>query len=170
MLLVSLLTLSRYAWLVTNVSLAGDHLHEKLLFTWLSLLMSFMTSLCAVLFPTRYLGCGLSQFLRIFVPTLIYCFLCFLQTDCEQPATTGYKVSESTFTGSSVSVECDNAIGYFGAPTPGIITCMITGWDQSSFSGCTLKGKLAFNSLDKLYGYKLVKTVIRECLPFVDLV
>ena len=39
-----------------NVRLAGDHLYGKLLFTWLSLVMSTMVSFCAVLFPTRYLG------------------------------------------------------------------------------------------------------------------
>ena len=35
--------------------LAGDHLYGKLLFTWLSLVMSMMVSFCAVLFPTRCL-------------------------------------------------------------------------------------------------------------------
>ena len=39
-----------------NVRLAGDHLYGKLLFTWLSLVMSMMVSFCAVLFPTRCLG------------------------------------------------------------------------------------------------------------------
>ena len=39
-----------------NVRLAGDHLFGKLLFTWLSLVMSMMVSFCAVLFPTRCLG------------------------------------------------------------------------------------------------------------------
>ena len=39
-----------------NVRLAGDHLYWKLLFTWPSLLVSMMVSLCAVLFPTRCLG------------------------------------------------------------------------------------------------------------------
>ena len=38
------------------VRLAGDHLCGKLLFTWLSLVMSMTVSFCAVLFPTRYLG------------------------------------------------------------------------------------------------------------------
>ena len=33
-----------------------DSLYGKLLFTWLSLVMSLMASLCAVLFPTRCLG------------------------------------------------------------------------------------------------------------------
>ena len=34
-----------------NVRLAVDHLYGKLLFTWLLLVMSFMASFCAVLFP-----------------------------------------------------------------------------------------------------------------------
>ena len=34
-----------------NVRLAGDHQNGKLLFTWLSLVMSFMVSFCAVFFP-----------------------------------------------------------------------------------------------------------------------
>ena len=38
------------------IDLAGDHLYGKLLFTWLSLVMSMMVSFCAVLFPTRCLG------------------------------------------------------------------------------------------------------------------
>ena len=33
-----------------NVRLAGDHLYGKLLFTWVSLLMSLMVSFCAVFF------------------------------------------------------------------------------------------------------------------------
>ena len=39
-----------------NVRLAGGHLYGKLLFTWLSLVMSMMVFFCAVLFPTRCLG------------------------------------------------------------------------------------------------------------------
>ena len=39
-----------------NVGLAGDHLFGKLLFTWLSLVVSMVMSFCAVLFPTRCLG------------------------------------------------------------------------------------------------------------------
>ena len=35
---------------------AGDHLNEKLLFTWLSLVMSMMVSIPAVIFPTRCLA------------------------------------------------------------------------------------------------------------------
>ena len=38
------------------VRLAGDHLYWKQLFNWLSPVMSFMESFCAVLFPTRCLG------------------------------------------------------------------------------------------------------------------
>ena len=37
-------------------SLADDHLCGKLLFTWLSLVVSMLVSFCAVLFPTRCLG------------------------------------------------------------------------------------------------------------------
>ena len=36
---------------MSNVRLAGDHLYGKYLFTWLSLVMSLMVSLCAALFP-----------------------------------------------------------------------------------------------------------------------
>ena len=39
-----------------NVRLAGDHLFGKLLFTWLSLVVSIVMSFCAVLFPKRCLG------------------------------------------------------------------------------------------------------------------
>ena len=39
-----------------NVRLAGDHLYGKLLFSWLSIVMSLIVSLSAVLFPTRYVG------------------------------------------------------------------------------------------------------------------
>ena len=39
-----------------NVRLAGDYLYGKLLFTWLSLVMSMIVSFCAALFPTRCLG------------------------------------------------------------------------------------------------------------------
>ena len=41
------------------VRLAGDHLYGKLLFTWLSLVISLMVSFCALPFPTRCLGCDL---------------------------------------------------------------------------------------------------------------
>ena len=33
-----------------NVRLAGDHVYGKYLFTWLSIVMSLLVSLCAVLF------------------------------------------------------------------------------------------------------------------------
>ena len=39
-----------------NVRLADNHLYGKKLFTWLSLVVSLLMSLCAVLFPMRYLG------------------------------------------------------------------------------------------------------------------
>ena len=39
-----------------NVRLAGGYLYEKPLFTWLSLVVSLMASLSAVLFPTGCLG------------------------------------------------------------------------------------------------------------------
>ena len=42
--------------LLLNVRLASDHMHGKLLFTWLSLVMLMIVSFCAVLFPTRCLG------------------------------------------------------------------------------------------------------------------
>ena len=40
----------------TNVRLAGDHLYEKFLVTWLSLVMSLMVSFDVVLFSVRCLG------------------------------------------------------------------------------------------------------------------
>ena len=45
---------NRYKKLL-NVTLAGDHMYGKLLFTWLSLVMSMMVSVCAEFFPTRCL-------------------------------------------------------------------------------------------------------------------
>ena len=42
-----------------NVRLAGDPMFGKSLFTWLSVMMSLNMSFCAVLFPTRCLGCDL---------------------------------------------------------------------------------------------------------------
>ena len=39
-----------------NVRLDGDHLYGKLLFFWLSLVMSLMVSFCAVPFPMRCHG------------------------------------------------------------------------------------------------------------------
>ena len=41
---------------MVNARLAGDNLNGKLLFTWLSLVMSLMVSFCAVIFPMRCLG------------------------------------------------------------------------------------------------------------------
>ena len=38
-----------------DVRLAGGHLYGKQLFTWLSLMVSLMTSFCAVLFPLNVL-------------------------------------------------------------------------------------------------------------------
>ena len=60
-----------------NVTLAGDHLYGKQLFTWLSLLMSLMASFCDVLFPHEMSwirsGTLLNQFLGVFLPILSYC-------------------------------------------------------------------------------------------------
>ena len=39
-----------------NVRLASGHLYGKQLFTWLSLVLSLVTSFCVVLCPTRCLG------------------------------------------------------------------------------------------------------------------
>ena len=39
-----------------NVRLTADHLYGKLLFTWLSLVVSMIVSFCAVLFPMECLG------------------------------------------------------------------------------------------------------------------
>ena len=38
-----------------DVRLSGDHLYGKLLFIWLSLVMSLMVLFCNVPFPMRYL-------------------------------------------------------------------------------------------------------------------
>ena len=38
-----------------NVILAGEHLYGKLLFTWLSLMVSMMVSFCAASFPRDFL-------------------------------------------------------------------------------------------------------------------
>ena len=58
-----------------NVRLAGDHLYRKLLFTWLSLVLSLMVSFCAVPFPTRCLGCDLDLIESVSegFPTYFYC-------------------------------------------------------------------------------------------------
>ena len=61
-----------------NVRLAAYHQYEKLLFTWLSLMMSLMMSFCAdfslEIFWMRF-GTELSQFLRVFLSTLARLFL-----------------------------------------------------------------------------------------------
>ena len=53
-----------------NVILAGGHLYWKQLFTWLSLVVSFMASFVLSFFPAGCLGWDmglkLSQFLRNF--------------------------------------------------------------------------------------------------------
>ena len=64
-----------------NVRLAGDHLYEKWLFTWLSLVMYLMVSYLCCLFPhemswMRY-GTKLSQFLRNVLPSFKYVFIPF---------------------------------------------------------------------------------------------
>ena len=53
-----------------NVRLAGDHLYGKLLFTWLSLLMSLC---CPFPHEMSWMRSGtyLSQFLRVFLLTFI---------------------------------------------------------------------------------------------------
>ena len=67
-----------------NIRLAGDHQYGKLLFTWLSLVISLMVSFCAVFFHDMSWmksGTELSLFLRVFLPTiysltrvLMFCF------------------------------------------------------------------------------------------------
>ena len=57
-----------------NVRLAGDHLHEKWLFTWQSLMMSLLVSYSVLVLYSHKLswlrsGIELSQFLRISLPT-----------------------------------------------------------------------------------------------------
>ena len=59
-----------------NVRLAGDHLYGKLLFTWLSLVMSLMVFFVLSIFPRDVLDAiwdliesYFSQFLRVFPPT-----------------------------------------------------------------------------------------------------
>ena len=46
---------NKWGWLF-SVRLAGDHLFGRLLFAWLSLVMSVVVSFCAVLFPAGCLG------------------------------------------------------------------------------------------------------------------
>ena len=59
-----------------NVGLAGVHPYAKWLFTWLSLVMSFMVSYLVLSFFFNEMswvrsGTELSQFVRIFLPTFI---------------------------------------------------------------------------------------------------
>ena len=57
-----------------NVRLAGDHQYGKLLFTWLSLVMSLMVPFCGVVFKRDVLmgsGTELSQYLRVFLSTFV---------------------------------------------------------------------------------------------------
>ena len=59
-----------------NVRLAGDHVYGKWLFTWMSLVMSlivshFVLSLSLEMSWMRS-GTELSQFLGIFLPTLLF--------------------------------------------------------------------------------------------------
>ena len=48
-----------------NVRLADDHLYGKLLFTWLSLVMSLMVSFVLSLFPRDVLDEGGSSYLLL---------------------------------------------------------------------------------------------------------
>ena len=41
--------------MMLDIRLSDDQLYVKLLFSWLSLVVSVMLSFCAVLFPTRIL-------------------------------------------------------------------------------------------------------------------
>ena len=58
-----------------NVRLAGDHLYGKLLFTYLTLVMSFIQFYFVLSFFPRdvldEIWAELSQFLRIFLPILL---------------------------------------------------------------------------------------------------
>ena len=57
-----------------SVRLAGDHLYGKWPFTWLSLVVSLMMSYSVLSFSYKMSwmrpGTEMSQFLRIFLPTL----------------------------------------------------------------------------------------------------
>ena len=55
-----------------NVRLASDHLYGKLLFTWLSLVLSLMVSFFSHDMSWMRSGTELSQFLRVFLPTLVH--------------------------------------------------------------------------------------------------
>ena len=54
-----------------NVRLATDHLYGKLLFFWLTLVMSMMVSFVLSFSRVTWMGSGtqLSQFLKVFLPT-----------------------------------------------------------------------------------------------------
>ena len=59
------------------VTLAGDHLNGKQLFSWLSLVVSLMASFCAVLFPLDVLDeiwDIIGSVLRDFLPTFSLTF------------------------------------------------------------------------------------------------
>ena len=62
-----------------NVRLAGGHLYGKQLFTWLSLVVSFMASFVLSFFPLDVLD-GIwdliEQFLRDFLPTFVLSVAC----------------------------------------------------------------------------------------------
>ena len=51
MLLFKVILIIYNKYKLLNVRLASDYLCGKLLFTWLSLVMSMMVSFCAVFFP-----------------------------------------------------------------------------------------------------------------------
>ena len=62
-----------------NVRLPGDHQYGKLPFAWLSLGMSLIVSVCSIFFPQYVLdkiGTELSQFMRVFLPTLLTRSVC----------------------------------------------------------------------------------------------
>ena len=58
-----------------NIKLAGDYLYGKLLFTWLSLVMSLVLSFCVVVFYQKMFsmrsGAELNQFFGLFLTTLL---------------------------------------------------------------------------------------------------
>ena len=56
-------------------------------------------------------------------------------TECGQLTVPGYKVTTTTYTGTTESVLCDD--GYAGTPSPNSVTCSSEGqWDQTEFTGC----------------------------------
>ena len=65
LLFVVLPVLNKLVKQMLNVRVPGDHLHGKLNFTWLSLVMSLRMSFCAVLFPTGCLRWDLKVFYLI---------------------------------------------------------------------------------------------------------